>query len=234
MKISFANTLADLCERIPGGDVDVVSDAIGSDTRVGRKYLTGGLGFAGPCFPRDNVALGFLCNEVGADGELLESNHDYNQAIAGRLTAKIAPMMQKGQTAAVLGLAYKPLSHVIEESQGVALALAMADAGMRVIGYDPLASEGARGAFRGQALIAETIPSALADAALVVVTTPDSLFRELTAEDFLGSKDKVTVVDCWRCLHPSVTNHPQIEYVPLGRCLENEKAAEVLKDLWTN
>ena len=57
MKISFANTLADLCERIPGGDVDVVSDAIGSDTRIGRKYLTGGLGFGGPCFPRDNVAL---------------------------------------------------------------------------------------------------------------------------------------------------------------------------------
>src|SRR6185437_6603583 len=58
MKISFANTLADLCERIPGGDVDVVTDAIGSDARIGRKYLTGGLGFAGPCFPRDNVALG--------------------------------------------------------------------------------------------------------------------------------------------------------------------------------
>ena len=64
IKISFANTLADLCERIPGGDVDVVSDAIGSDTRIGRKYLTGGLGFGGPCFPRDNVALGFLCDRL--------------------------------------------------------------------------------------------------------------------------------------------------------------------------
>ena len=69
MKISFANTLADLCERIPGGDVDVVSDAIGSDTRIGHRYLSGGLGFGGPCFPRDNVALGLLCEDVGADGE---------------------------------------------------------------------------------------------------------------------------------------------------------------------
>jgi Predicted UDP-glucose 6-dehydrogenase len=57
MKVSFANTLADICERIPGGDVDAVSDALGSDSRIGRKYLTGGMGFAGPCFPRDNVAL---------------------------------------------------------------------------------------------------------------------------------------------------------------------------------
>ena len=51
MKISFANTLADLCERIPGGDVDVVSDAIGSDTRIGRKYLTGGPRLRRPLFP---------------------------------------------------------------------------------------------------------------------------------------------------------------------------------------
>lgn len=234
MKISFANTLADICERVPGGDVDVVSDAIGSDTRVGRKYLTGGLGFAGPCFPRDNVALGFLCGEVGADGNLLVANHDYNKSIAGRLTAKIAPLLQKGQTAAVLGLSYKPLSHVVEESQGVALSLAMADAGMRVIGYDPLASEGARGAFRGQALVAESVEAALADAALVVVTTPDAPFRALTAEDFLAGKDSVTVVDCWRCLDASVTNHPKIKYVPLGRCLDDDSASGILKDLWAN
>ena len=97
MKISFANTLADLCERIPGGDVDVVSDAIGSDTRIGRKYLTGGLGFGGPCFPRDNVALGFLCEHVGADGNLLVANHGYNKSMATRIATKIAPLLQVGQ-----------------------------------------------------------------------------------------------------------------------------------------
>lgn len=234
MKISFANTLADLCERIPGGDVDVVSDAIGSDTRVGRKYLTGGLGFAGPCFPRDNVALGFLCDQVGADAQLLQTNHDYNKSLAPRIAAKLAPMMRKGQTAAVLGLAYKPLSHVVEESQGVALALAMADAGMRVISYDPLATEGARAAFRGQVLLAESIPSTLADAALVVVTTPDAPFRALKADDFVGTKESVTVVDCWRCLDSSVQNDPRIRYIPLGRCLDEESSQVVLEKLWGN
>jgi UDPglucose 6-dehydrogenase len=232
MKISFANTLADLCERVPGGDVDVVSDAIGSDTRIGHKYLSGGLGFGGPCFPRDNVALGFLCEHVGADGSLLVANQGYNESMASRITAKITPLLQKGQTAAVLGLSYKPLSHVVEEAQGVALALTMAEGGMRVIGYDPLASDGARSAFRDKALVAESIDAALADAALVVVTTPDAAFRALKAEDFLGGKESVTVVDCWRCLDPSVTDHPKINYVPLGRCVDNASAAAVLDAIW--
>ena len=234
MKISYANTLADLCERIPGGDVDVVSDAIGSDTRVGRKYLTGGLGFAGPCFPRDNVALSFLCRELGADSRLLETNHDYNRALAGRIASKVAPHLQKGQTAAVLGLAYKPLSHITEESQGISLALAMANAGMRVIGYDPLASEGARNAFRDHALVADSLDAALKDASLIIVTTPDDPFKALKAVDFLGDKNQVTVVDCWRCLDSSVWNHPQIRYVPLGRCLDDAAAADVVGSLWSN
>jgi UDPglucose 6-dehydrogenase len=134
----------------------------------------------------------------------------------------------------VLGLSYKPLSHVVEESQGVALALAMAEAGMRVIGYDPLASDGARSALRDKALVAESIDAALVDAALVVVTTPDECFRTLKADHFLGSKESVTVVDCWRCLDPSVTNHPEINYLPLGRCLDDAPAASVLEAIWAN
>jgi len=232
MKISFANTLADICEHVPGGDVDVVSEAIGSDTRIGRKYLTGGLGFGGPCFPRDNVALGFLCEQVGANGDLLVANHGYNESLATRITTKIAPLLETGRTAAVLGLSYKPLSHIVEESQGVALALAMAEAGMRVIGYDPLASDGARSAFRDKALVAESIDAALVDAAVVVVATPDACFRVLTAEDFLGGKESVTVVDCWRCLDASVTNHPKINYMPFGRCSDDAPAARVLEALW--
>ena len=154
--------------------------------------------------------------------------------MAARITTKIAPLLQVGQTAAVLGLSYKPLSHVVEESQGIALALAMAEAGIRVIGYDPLASDGARSALRDKALVADSIDSALADAALVVVTTPDASFRALSAEDFLGSKESVTVIDCWRCLDPCLTYHPKINYVPFGRCLDDAPAASVLEAIWAD
>ena len=59
-KITFANMLADMCEQIPGGDIDVVTDALGTDLRIGNRYLKGAIGYGGPCFPRDNVALSYL------------------------------------------------------------------------------------------------------------------------------------------------------------------------------
>src|SRR6476620_9156888 len=95
LKISYANMLADLCERIPGGDVDVVSDAIGMDKRIGRRYLTGGFGYGGPCFPRDNVALNFIGKHVGASTQLLEVNDDFNRTISPRFIEKLKPYLHK-------------------------------------------------------------------------------------------------------------------------------------------
>ena len=83
-KITFANMLADICERIPGGDIDVVTDALGEDTRIGRKYLSGGLGYGGPCFPRDNVALSYFAREIGASTPLGEATDAFNRDIPKR------------------------------------------------------------------------------------------------------------------------------------------------------
>src|SRR6202008_696664 len=77
-KITFANMLAEISAAIPHGDVDVVADAIGLDSRIGRKYLTGGLGFGGPCFPRDNVALGFVARALDATATLPDIMHGLN------------------------------------------------------------------------------------------------------------------------------------------------------------
>src|SRR5206468_10398421 len=123
-KITFANMLAELCGRMPGGDVDVVADAIGLDSRIGRKYLTGGLGFGGPCFPRDNIALAFIGESLSADCSILRANDAFNNAISQRSVAKLQSILRKGQNIAVLGLSYKPKSHVIEESSGIFLCRA--------------------------------------------------------------------------------------------------------------
>ena len=232
LKISFANTIADLCERVPGGDVDVVSDALGSDSRIGRKYLTGGMGFAGPCFPRDNIALSFIGSHLGANCSLLETNDSYNHSLPRRFVEKLKWIAGDANTVAVLGLAYKPLSHVVENSPGVFLACAMADAGYRVIGYDPLANESARIPLQYHALIAESLDQCLQDADVVLVTTQDDAFRKLTASDFLRGRDRVTVIDFWRCLSDSVATAPGIRYVPIGRCLDDESATDCIRRLW--
>src|SRR6202007_2619610 len=84
-KISFANMLARLCEKVPGASVDVVTGAIGLDSRIGGKYLKGAISYGGPCFPRDNVALIALADRVGASSDLPRATHEFNRAQIHRL-----------------------------------------------------------------------------------------------------------------------------------------------------
>lgn len=232
LKISYANMLADICERIPGGDVDVVSDAIGMDKRIGRRYLTGGFGYGGPCFPRDNLALDFLGQQLAASTRLLQVNDEYNRTISPRLVGKLEPYLHGRSTVAVLGLAYKPQSHVIEESPGIYLCRTLAGRGLRVLGYDPLATQQARVALQYHALVVDSLATCLQDAECVLVATADEAFKALKPQDFIGNKQSVTVVDFWRCLPETVRAHPAIHYIPMGRCIDNAAAVERLESLW--
>lgn len=232
MKISFANMLADFCEHLPGGDVDVVSDALGMDKRIGRKYLTGGFGFGGPCFPRDNVALNFMGGQLGVDSSLLKTNDDYNRGISKRYIGKLQSHLPKGGTVAVLGLAYKPLSHVIEESPGVYLCKALSEAGYRVIGHDNLATPYAEVPLKAHALVTDSLDEALKDAEVVLVTTTDKSYTSLTADQVLHGRKSVTVVDFWRCLKHLAAD-PRIRYVPIGLCRDETAAAGSLHPLWS-
>lgn len=232
LKISYANMLSDICEKLPGGDIDVVSDALGMDSRIGRKYLTGGFGFGGPCFPRDNLALSFIGEKLGADCSIPRANDAFNQSISQRSIKKLEGFFDKGQNVAVLGLAYKPQSHVIEESPGIFLCRALADSGYRVIGYDPLANEPARSALGERALIVDDIQDCLHDAEVVIITTPDAEFAALMPEDYLGNSNSITVIDFWRLMSKKLENHPRVRYVPIGRCIDNSAAIAALARVW--
>lgn len=232
MKISFANMLAEFCEKIPGGDVDVVSDALGLDKRIGRKYLTGGFGFGGPCFPRDNVALNFMGEQLEVDSRLLRTNDDYNRNLAKRYVNKLQPLLAKGANVAVLGLAYKPLSHVIEESPGIYLCRELSSAGYRVIGHDNLAAPYAEQALKMSALVTDSLDAALKDADVILVTTTDQAYTSLSADQFLGGRACVTIVDFWRALKHLAAD-PRINYVPMGRNLDAAAASDKVAPLWS-
>jgi UDPglucose 6-dehydrogenase len=231
-KITFANMLAELCARIPGGDVDVVSDAIGLDSRIGRKYLTGGLGFGGPCFPRDNLALGFIATALGVRAELPAATDSLNRSVATRIVQQLRARVARDMTVAVLGLAYKPFSHVTEESQAILLVKAFLEHGARVLAYDPLAAESADVELGGRALILDSARSCLRDADVVLIATPDPEFKNLTPDDFNASGRTVTVVDFWRLLSEKLAGVPGVEYVPYGRGLASPTDDCLLKELW--
>jgi UDPglucose 6-dehydrogenase len=215
-KITYANMLAELCELIPGGDVDVVSDALGTDKRIGRRYLTGGLGFGGPCFPRDNIALSAFGRRVGADTGIAVTTDAANRVPVQRLVKHVREAARRESTVAVLGLAYKPQSHVIERSQGLEAALAIADSGIRVVCYDPLARDAARNELKDKALVLDTVKACLDQAEVVVIANADPEFAKLTSEDFPQRSPPVEVIDCWRLLRPQLEGSANIRYTAMG------------------
>lgn len=221
-KITFANMLADLCERIPGGDVDVVSGALGLDRRIGARYLTGALSYGGPCFPRDNLALSFLARELGTSAGLAETTHAMNDDYIERAVAQLDEVARSGGRIAILGLAYKPHTHVTDESPGLKLARGLAARGGRMVGFDPLVRE-----VPGLALAA-SVDEALAGADAVVVTTPDPAFRDLRIPRSLGS---VVVLDCWRA-SPGLRDDPGVDYRASGVSTSDAVNDERLRTLW--
>jgi UDPglucose 6-dehydrogenase len=197
-KISYANMLADICDRLPDADVDVVTQAVGTDSRIGVKYLKGATGYGGPCFPRDNVAFARLARELGARAELAEATDTVNRYQVERVLGAIDARLTDSGVIGVLGLSYKPDTAVIEESQGVALVERLLDLGRRVIVYDPEAIPLAQQTIRRPFEAATSAADCVQRSSLVVVMTPWPEFSSIPIEAYQRSTNRLTVIDCWR------------------------------------
>jgi UDPglucose 6-dehydrogenase len=219
MKISYANALADMCERLPGADVEVVTDALGLDTRIGAKYLRGAISYGGPCFPRDNKAFGVLARDLGAEPVLAEATDAVNVAQTDRLARVVQSRLEDGNAVGILGLAYKPDTGVIEESPGVALARLLGKAGYEVRVYDPVATQAGVDALGGLARGSSSVEELLAQSDVAVIATPWPEFAELPLESLGRDGGHTVVIDCWRLL-PEDAGGDAIEIVRLGRTLE--------------
>ena len=170
--------------------------------------------------------------QLGVDSRLLETNDDYNRGLSKRYVETLQQHLPKGASVTVLGLAYKPMSHVIEESPGIFLCKALSEAGYRVIGHDNLAAPFAKTALKMSALVTDSLDEALKDADVVLVTTADHAYTSLTADSLLRDKSKVTVIDFWRRLKHLAADE-RINYVPIGLCRNETAASAGLKPLWS-
>jgi len=213
-KISYANMLAQVCETLPGADVDVITAAIGCDTRIGTKYLKGALGYGGPCFPRDNIAFSALARDHGVPALLAEATDAMNRRQAPRMAEQILAKLPAGGTAGVMGLSYKPYTEVIEESQGVVIAQQLLAAGAKVIVYDPAAMDNARRVLTGNVTFAANMAECVRASDVLAITTPWPEFARLTPADMQNGPS--AVVDCWRMLSPEA-RECVAEYFTLGK-----------------
>ncbi len=214
-KISYANMLAEVCERLPGADVDVVTSALGLDTRIGRKYLKGALGYGGPCFPRDNVAFASLARKLGVHAILAEATDRVNREQAPRLADTLLSFLPEEGIIGILGLSYKAGTNVVEESQGLALAQYLLARGLPVVVYDPEAMENARSSLNGNVTFARSLKQCVKQAHVLAITTPWEEFKAISPKDLNGSLGLPTVVDCWRILPRAKFEH-MANYVTLG------------------
>jgi len=136
LKISFTNQLRMIAEQFPQADIHAMLDALGSDTRIGRKYLRAGLSYGGPCFPRDNRLLAYAARQVGLQAPLAEATDRVNELTKEMLLEQIQKLITKQETVVVLGLSYKPDTYITEESAGLYLAQNLKRQGYKVQVHD--------------------------------------------------------------------------------------------------
>jgi UDPglucose 6-dehydrogenase len=136
MKISFTNQLRLIAARHPRANIHTILDAIGSDSRIGKKYLRAGLSYGGPCFPRDNRLLAYTARQAGLEAPLAEASDRVNQRTNEDLVAKVRDLIKKDDVVAVLGVTYKPDTYITEEAAGLFLAQQLKRQGYRVLVHD--------------------------------------------------------------------------------------------------
>jgi len=195
-KISYANMLAELCEKIPGGNIDVVTDALGCDKRIGHKYLKGALGYGGPCFPRDNRALMSTAKKFGVSLPIAEATDKINRYQISRLVEKISSLLPKNGRVCILGLSYKTDTNVIEESQSVEIAKELSEKGISVTAFDPQAMENAKKVLN-KVSFANSLKEAVESSNVIVITIPWEEFKTIEP-DWL--KPGAILFDCWKIL----------------------------------
>jgi UDPglucose 6-dehydrogenase len=203
-KISYANMLSELCEQLPGGDVNVVTEAIGLDKRIGQRFFKAAIGYGGPCFPRDNAAFVAAARERGADAEIAVATDVVNRRQVSRVASLVTSRLGgANRRVAILGLSYKPDTNVVEESQGVMLANRLASEGYPVVVFDPAALDNAATFLAASVKSAPSIARCLEAADAVVITVPWPVFRDIPAVLAALPKRRRIVIDCWRLVDAS-------------------------------
>jgi UDPglucose 6-dehydrogenase len=224
-KISYANMLARICERLPGANVDVITSALGLDTRIGAKYLKGAVSYGGPCFPRDNLALVQLAQQLGVPPDLAQTVDRFNRLQGIWLADLVQHRLQNGAhtkapgtsqgIVGILGLTYKAGTDVVEEAVGFLLTKELASRGLKVLAFDPAYGKVSAPPAIANVSFAATAIECISKSDLVVLATSWPEFSAIPGAQWVRSGDPRTVIDCWRAVK-FLHDTPGVDYLGLG------------------
>jgi len=220
MKISFANTIAEICENMPTGNAEDVLNAIGSDARIGKKFLKPGLSYGGTCFPRDNKAFKFIADKYKSQDFLSQMAEVVNIQQINRMVTIILQALSNAGTnkLSVLGITYKPDTNLTIESASLKIIRKLSEEGIDIDVYDPAIKHGFDEGLPvlSGVMFCDSAKQCVADRSVVFIATPWNEFKQLTRDFFIKyMKDKPTIIDGWG-IQRHLRNEPDVNYQQIG------------------
>lgn len=217
-KISFMNEVANLCEKV-GADVDQVRRGIGTDSRIGKRFLFPGLGYGGSCFPKDVQALHQTASQNDYNFSILDSVMKVNQIQRELFLAKILGKYPdvKGKTIALWGLAFKPNTDDVREAPALFLIDELLERGAKIRSYDPEAMAHVKQTYGDKVYFAENQYDALAGADFLVIATEWNTFRSPDFDKIKAALKEKVIFDGRNLYSLSEMNELGFYYYSVGR-----------------
>jgi UDPglucose 6-dehydrogenase len=233
MKISFINAVASVCESV-GANVNQVVHGIGTDSRIGPRFLNPGIGYGGSCFPKDVMAFRAVARECGYEFRLLDEVMRINEEQRQRFLRKVRSALWtlRGKHLGVLGLAFKGGTDDIRESPAIFLVQALLQEGSRITAYDPAAMERTQELISSGLTFANSAYEAAHDADALLILTEWEEFAHLDLERLRGELRYPIVIDGRNLYDPEVMAAHGFTYYSVGRAasLPDGMPAALLKN----
>jgi UDPglucose 6-dehydrogenase len=222
-KISFMNEIAQICERL-GADVDMVRKGIGSDERIGKRFLFPGIGYGGSCFPKDVKALVHSAKEVKYEFQILNAVTEVNEKQKSHLVTKIRRYFGdlKGKHFAIWGLAFKPNTDDIREAPALEIMNTLLSEGATVSAFDPEAMNNVKNLMGDRISFADTQYDCLENADALIIATEWNEFRTPDFEKMTGLLKDAVIFDGRNLFDVESMEKKGFHYESIGRPLVNQ------------
>ena len=222
-KISFMNEIAQMCERL-GADVDMVRRGIGSDERIGKRFLFPGIGYGGSCFPKDVKALMHSAKEASYEFRILDAVTEVNERQKSHLVTKIKRYFGdvSGKQFALWGLAFKPNTDDIREAPALEIIDELLKEGASVAAFDPEAMENVKNIFGDKIAFCETPYDCLQNADALIIATEWNEFRTPDFDKILSTLKEPVIFDGRNVFDVAAMEKKGFHYESIGRPLVNQ------------
>ena len=218
-RISFMNEIANLCERL-GANVDAVRKGMGSDTRIGKRFLFPGIGYGGSCFPKDVSALNQMAQAKSYDFQILESvmrvNALQKQILAHKMQRYFKGQLE-GKIIALWGLSFKPNTDDIREAPSMEIINTLIEEGVTIQVYDPEAMDNMKSIYQDRIVFASDMYTALAKADALAIVTEWSVFRMPDFEQMKQLMRQLVIFDGRNLYDEDVLREQGFYYESIGR-----------------